>query len=118
MDSALGQVRQVLLKTRFWRRHAQTILSDRQIEVINRLLDAGPNGFEGGLNARKYRGLTSVSKATATRDLGDLLEKGVLCQLSGCGRSSGYAIDWPTGRNPTSWSRGPRPRGLRSSGKS
>jgi Fic family protein len=58
-------------------------------------LDAGPSGFTGGLNARKYMGLTKASKATATRDLTDLLEKGLLRKGSGGGRSTRYEIAWP-----------------------
>ena len=29
-------------------------MSPRQRKVLNRLLDAGPSGFEGGMNTRKY----------------------------------------------------------------
>ncbi len=36
------------------------------------MFDAGPEGFTGGMNARKYVALTEVSKATATRDLQQL----------------------------------------------
>jgi Fic family protein len=38
----------VLLKARFWQRHAGANLSELQRKVLNRLLDAGPGGFEGG----------------------------------------------------------------------
>lgn len=95
MHNALEQIDYVLLKAKFWQRHARAILNDRQIKVINRLLDAGPGGFEGGLNARKYVGLTKASKATATRDLTDLLEKTCLQKCSGGGRSTSYEIKWP-----------------------
>jgi len=96
MQAALQQIEYVLLKARFWQRHGQTTLNDRQIKAINRLLDAGPEGFEGGLNAGKYMGLTKVSKATATRDLADLLDKGCLRRRAGGGRSTSYEIAWPT----------------------
>jgi Fic family protein len=95
LDHALDQVQHVLLKSRFWQQHRQTVLNERQIKAINRLLDAGPGGFEGGINARKYMGLTKASKATATRDLTDLLEKGLLERQIGAGRSTGYEIAWP-----------------------
>ncbi len=95
MGNALEQIDYVLLKAKFWQRHAQTVLSDRQIKVINRLLDAGSEGFEGGLNARKYVGLAKVSKATATRNLADLLEKDCLQKRRGGGRSTSYEIKWP-----------------------
>ena len=59
--------------------------------MVRRILDAGPEGFAGGLNARKYKNLTEVSKATATRDLQDLVEKGVLRPI-GAGRSARYEL--------------------------
>ena len=92
---ALDKIQYILLKARFWQRHAATILNPRQIKVLNRLLDVGPDGFEGGLNARKYMGLTKASKATATRDLADLLAKGCIRKGTEGGRSTHYEIDWP-----------------------
>ena len=44
----------VLAKARFWQRHGQTLFNERQRKVVNRLLDAGSGGFEGGLTTRKY----------------------------------------------------------------
>lgn len=81
----------ILRKTKFFDRH-KAILSERQLMVIRRMLDEGPEGFEGGINARKYVGLTKVSKATATRDLQDLVRKNVLVS-SGGGRSVRYELD-------------------------
>ncbi len=89
------RIEHVLQKARFWQQHSQAVLNERQIKVLNRLLDAGVSGFEGGLNARKYRSLTQVSKATATRDLTGLVEKGCLVQRPGGGRSTSYDILWP-----------------------
>jgi Fic family protein len=96
-----GQARldRVLKKTRFWQRHSQTPLTERQIKELNRLLDVGAalegaEGFEQGINAEKYNSLAKVSKATATRDLTDLLEKGCLTKLLGGGRSTRYVIDY------------------------
>ena len=42
------------------------------------MFEAGPEGFIGGLNAEKYIAITKTSRATATRDLQDLLDKGAL----------------------------------------
>lgn len=94
IHEALDKVQYVLLKAKFWQHHAGTVLNDRQIKALNRLLDAGPDGFEGGLNARKYTGLAKVSKATATRDLADLLAKDCIRKRSGGGRSTSYEIRW------------------------
>lgn len=43
------------------------------------------------MNARKYVALTKVSKATATRDLQDLVEKAVFAPIGG-GRSTRYEL--------------------------
>lgn len=92
LDGALARIQWVLEKARFWQRHASTVLNARQVKVLNRLLDEGPDGFPHGINAAKYRGMAKVSKATATRDLTDLLAKGCLERLPGGGRSVRYRL--------------------------
>jgi Fic family protein len=93
--SAAGKtVANILAKARFWLRHQGTDLSGRQRKVLNRLLDAGPEGFEGGITTRKYMSLTKTSRVTAYRELADLVEKGCLTPTGKGGRSSGYFIDW------------------------
>lgn len=82
----------VLAKARFWQQHRHQALSADQIKVLNRLLDGGERGFEQGISAAKYRAVAKVSKATATRHLADLLEKGCLVRLPGGGRSTRYRI--------------------------
>jgi len=44
--------------------------------------------------AAQYQAVAKVSKATATRHLSDLLEKGCLEKLPGGGRSTRYQINW------------------------
>ena len=66
--------------------------NDRQLKVVKRMLDEGPNGFEGGMNARKYISLTKTSKATATRDLQDLFKKNIFLKAGG-GRSTKYRLN-------------------------
>lgn len=84
----------VMQKKRFWQSFAQAGLNHRQCKVINRLLDAGPGGFEGGLTNRKYAGLTHISRATAQRELADLVAKGILRPNPGGGRSTSYDLNW------------------------
>jgi len=91
-DKIIGNV---LAKAEFWQQHAQTGLNERQKKVLNRLLDVGPGGFEGGLTTRKYVSIAKVSRATAFREISDLLEKKILRQLSGKGRSVHYDLIWP-----------------------
>ena len=58
------------------------------------MFDAGPQGFEGGMSARKYIALTGASKATATRDLRQLAFLGALVPIGG-GRSARYDLALP-----------------------
>ena len=68
-------------------------LNTRQLKVIQKMLDAGSDGFEGGMNARKYVSITKTSKATATRDLQKLVKNGVLVLMEGRGRSTSYRLN-------------------------
>jgi Fic family protein len=95
LETALTRIDFVLNKARFWQIHSQDGLNVQQSKVLNRLLDAGPGGFEGGLNAKKYMGIAGVAKPTATRHLADLLQKNCLIKLEGGGRSTRYDINWP-----------------------
>jgi Fic family protein len=78
----------VLAKADFWERHRGKPLNDRQSAVLNRLID----GFEGKLTSSKWAKLTKVSQDTASRDIKDLIEKGILRQDEGGGRSTSYSI--------------------------
>ncbi len=78
----------VLTKARFWERHAGAPLQDRQRLVINRLLD----GFEGKLTSSKYAKLTKCSQDTASRDIDDLMARGILFKDSAGGRSTSYSL--------------------------
>lgn len=84
----------VLQKARFWSKY-QNILNKRQEKAIATLFKNGVFGFEGGLNARKYKSIAGCSKATATRDLSELLEQGCLVKLPGSGRNTRYDIALP-----------------------
>ncbi|HTL09453.1 MAG TPA: Fic family protein [Chitinophagaceae bacterium] len=89
---AENQIEFTLKKTRFFDRFKDR-LNERQLTVIKRMLEEGSKGFKGGMNARKYIGLTKTSKATATRDMQQLLEVGafVLAGEAG-GRSTSYQL--------------------------
>jgi Fic family protein len=87
-------VARTLGKARFWLHFQAVEINERQRKVLNRLLDAGPGGFAGGINNRKYMGLTRTSRATAWRELTDLAAKGCLVPTGQGGRSSAYEIPW------------------------
>jgi len=91
LDDAQSRIEFVLKKTAFFDRYREA-LSERQLKVVRRMLDAGPSGFEGGVNASKYQRLTGVSKPTATRDLQELMQQGVLSSIGG-GRSTRYELN-------------------------
>ncbi len=83
-----------LQRARYWSDCARTAFNERQYKVLQKLVDAGDGGFAGGLSAEKYGKITGVSKATATRDLSDLLEKGALVSR-GEGRATRYYPNVP-----------------------
>jgi len=62
------------------------------MQILRRMLEEGPDGFEGGMSAKKYMTITGASKATATRDLQDLAEKSILIPTGG-GRSTHYKVN-------------------------
>ncbi len=102
LDESLQQAMSVIdrtqIKARFWLRYQGTGLSQEQVKVLNRLLDGGEQGFEQGISASQYQKVAKVSKATATRHLADLVEKGCLYRLEGGGRSTRYQVN--TGEPP------------------
>ena len=81
----------VFSKAAFWRTHAQDKLTDRQKKVINQLLDAGPDGFEGGLTTQKFASMTHCSRVTAYRELDQLYAMGILERV-GQGRAVRYEL--------------------------
>lgn len=80
-----------LKKTRLFSR-VQNRLNERQLNVLRRMLKEGPKGFKGGMTAKKYIAITGAAKATATRDLQELVLAGVFIP-SGGGRSVSYQIN-------------------------
>ena len=57
------------------------------------MLEEGLKGFEGGMTAKKYMGITKTSKATATRDIQKSNGMGVFKSIRG-GRSTAYIIQF------------------------
>lgn len=94
IEQSGGILSGVLDKAEFWKAHAQTPLTERQRKVINRMLDAGRGGFEGGLTTRKYVSIAKVSRATAFREMDQLVKLGILTVNPGKGRSASYDLRW------------------------
>lgn len=78
----------VLGKARFWQRVQGASLNERQVKVLNRLLD----GFDGKLTTSIWAALAKCSSDTALRDINQLVELGVLQRSTAGGRSSSYEL--------------------------
>ena len=78
-------------KTKFYGR-LRDKLNERQGKAIARMFQAGVEGFKGGLSAENYISITKASRATATRDLQDLVEKGAFTR-TGELRHTRYALN-------------------------
>jgi Fic family protein len=96
-------VRDATDKAHFRLRAAQCHINPRQSKVLERLLEAGHvgsgGGFLGGMTSEKYARITGISKATATRDLADLLAHGLL-RVEGVGKATRYAVNLPGWEQP------------------
>ena len=78
----------IMFKANFWQRRAGVPMNERQIRVLNRVLD----GFEGKLTSSKWAALAGCSADTALRDIHELVALGVLVKMSAGGRSTAYEI--------------------------
>ena len=86
------QINFILKKSAFFNTHQA--MNERQLKVVKRMFQAGVQGFEGGMNAKKYMAITGTSKATATRDLQYLLSTDAFKQI-GSGRNTRYELNLP-----------------------
>jgi Fic family protein len=92
VDQARHTLDAVLVKARFWQRWAMTPLNERQVTLLNRLLD----GFEGKLTTAKWAAIAKCSPDTALRDINDLLARGALRNTAAGGRSTAYELNDPS----------------------
>jgi Fic family protein len=96
-------VRDATDKAHFRLRAAQCHINPRQSKVLERLLEAGHvgsgGGFLGGMSTDKYANITGTSKATASRDLADLAEHGLL-RIEGLGKATRYVVNVPGWEQP------------------
>jgi Fic family protein len=97
-------VRDTADKAQFRLRAAQCQTNERQRKVLERLLEAGHagsgGGFLGGMSSDKYAKITNTSKATATRDLADLLANGLI-RVEGVGKATRYCVNVPGWEQPS-----------------
>jgi Fic family protein len=76
-NNTIRRVDFYVAKAKFCQEHRGT-LNERQEKVIARIFREGIDGFKGGLSADNYISITGTSRATATRDLRNLIERGAL----------------------------------------
>ncbi len=88
IEHAHGVLDQVFTKAKFWQNAASIPMNERQIKVLNRLLD----GFDGKLTTAKWAALAKCSSDTALRDITELLHHGALQKNEAGGRSTSYTI--------------------------
>lgn len=79
----------VLFKARFWQYWAATPLNERQVKLLNRLLD----GFEGKFTSSKWAAIAKCSPDTALRDINELIARKVLRKTDAGGRSTSYELN-------------------------
>jgi Fic family protein len=87
-DGAETLLESVLKKSRFWEKHGDEQFNARQKKVLNRLLD----GFRGKLTSSKWASLEKCSQDTASRDIDDLVRRGILIKDPAGGRSTSYSL--------------------------
>ena len=88
VDSAQLTLNAVLTKSRFWQRWAGSPFNERQLKLLNRLLD----GFDGKLTSSKWATIAKCSPDTALRDISELVTFGVLKKSAAGGRSTSYEL--------------------------
>ncbi len=90
--NSLKRVEFSVAKAKFYER-MRGQLNARQEKAIGRMFREGIDGFKGGMSAEKYIAITGASRATATRDLRDLVAKGALAR-TGELRHTRYHLQW------------------------
>ncbi len=78
----------VLFKADFWNNYSATIINERQVKLLNKILD----GFEGKLTSSKWAKIAKCSKDSAIRDINDLIQKNILQKELAGGRSTNYEL--------------------------
>jgi Fic family protein len=79
-DNTIKRVDFYVAKAKFYEKFRDQ-LNERQAKVMTRVFKEGIDGFKGGLSANNYISISKTSRATATRDLQDLVEKGALIKI-------------------------------------
>jgi len=87
----IKQVDFVIAKAKFLGAYKR-LLNPRQTKAVLRIFQEGPKGFSGGFSARNYMSIPKVPSATTTRDLQDLVNKGIFTK-TGKLKSTRYELN-------------------------
>jgi len=98
LNSSAVILSKVLYKHKFWTKFASETLNNRQILMINKLLD----NFTGQLTTSKWAKIAKCSQDTALRDIQDLLNKKILQKNPSGGRSTNYTLITLKEKQPSS----------------
>ena len=90
----IKQVDFVIAKAKFFNAY-ETLLNPRQKKAALRIFKEGPQGFSGGFSAKNYISIVKTTSATATRDLKNLVNKGIFSK-TGKLKSTRYELNLTT----------------------
>lgn len=91
IEQAHETLDRILVKTKLWQKMATIPMNERQIKVLNRLLD----GFEGKLTTSKWAAMAKCSTDTGLRDITELVQHNILHRSAAGGRSTCYELVLP-----------------------
>ncbi len=90
---AIESIAHVVDKARFWDKHRESGINERQIKVLNTILDRGITHPQSGLTTKKYMKIAQTTSATASRDIKGLLTLRCIEQVEGTsGRNVRYLV--------------------------
>ena len=88
IDATEEMLNSVMLKSKILGNVEAGIFNERQKIMVNKLMD----GFDGKLTSSKWAKIAKCSQDTATRDIQDLINKGILEKEAAGGRSTSYKL--------------------------
>lgn len=87
IDNSEDLLKSVLQRAEFWNKYKDVTFNKRQSKILNRFMD----NFESNLTTKKWAKMGNCSHDTATRDITNLIEKGILIK-QGEARATHYIL--------------------------
>jgi len=89
IDNSKELLKSVLQRAEFWNTHKDIVFNKRQSDILNKFMD----DFKGNLTTKKWAKMGNCSHDTATRDIANLMENGILIK-QGKARATHYLINF------------------------